>query len=130
MSTTVTDFRTRFPEFENDTLFTTARIQMFIDEAVMCISEDRFGAFFNTAVCYLTAHLLYLANITSTGGNAAGNVGPVSSKSAGGVSVTRAINSMDLSDNDSFYTQTQYGLSFLNIRNKVKIPGFITITGR
>ncbi len=127
MSVTVDDFRARFPEFSDDTLYSDTRIQMFIDEAAMCIDQNRYGTFYNAANCYLAAHLLYLGSVTSNGG--AGNVGPVASKTAGGVSVTRAVNSMDLSESDAFYTQTQYGLSFINIRNKVKIPGFFVASG-
>jgi hypothetical protein len=126
---TVADFRTRFPEFADDTAFPDARVQMFLDDAALCIDQDRYGAMYDLAVCYLAAHELTLATRTASapGGGASLAVGPTSSKTAGGVSVTKAINSIDLSDGDAYYQQTQYGLKFISIRDKVKIPGFTVI---
>ena len=126
---TVEDFRTRFPEFANDATFPDARVQMFLDDAALCTDEDRYGAMYNSAVCYLAAHELAVGYKTSSapGGSAGLSVGPTSQKTAGGVSVTKAVNSIDLTDGDAYYQQTQYGLKFLSIRDKVKIPGFTVI---
>jgi len=126
MSASVADFRTRFPEFADDTTYPDARIQLFLDDAAMCVDEGVYGKFYDTAVCYLAAHMLYLGTLTSSGSGGA-SVGPISTKTAGGVSKTYAINSLDLNDSDSYYSQSQYGLTFMSIRAKVKIPGFIVI---
>ena len=127
MSASVADFRTRFPEFANDTMYPSARIQLFLDDAALCINEEIYGDMYNIANCYLAAHDLFLGTQTAASSANAQKLGPVSSKSAGQVTVARAVGSLDLSDGDSYYLQTLYGQKFISIRNKVKIPGFLVI---
>ena len=127
MSVNIADFRVRFPEYSDVPTFPDARIQLFLDDAELCIDEDIYGPMYDLAVCYLAAHELKLATDTSSTSAAAGNVGPVSSKTAGGVSKTMAIGALDMTESDSYYALTTYGLKFLNIRDKVKIPGFRVI---
>ena len=127
MSADIATFRIRFPEFSDDTTYPDARIQLFIDDAALCIDEDRYGNMYDLAICYLAAHKLYLGTQTASSSANAQKIGPIASKSAGQVSVSRAVNSLDLSDGDSYYLQTLYGQEFLTIRNKVKIPGFMVV---
>jgi hypothetical protein len=128
MSTTVSGFRTRFPEFSNATTYPDPRVQLFLDDAVLCVSETVYKQFTDLAVYYLAAHELFLATKTSdASGGGAQNIGPVSSKSAGQVSVSRAVGSLDLKDSDSYYLQTIYGQKYLSIRDKVKVPGFMVV---
>ena len=128
MSATVSDFRVRFPEFANDTTYPDARVQLFLDDAALCVNEPIYGDMYNIAICYLAAHELFLGTQTATSSANAQKLGPVSSKAAGGVKVDRAVSAIDLSSGDAYYLQTQYGIKFLNIRNKVKIPGFLAIS--
>ena len=119
MATDTPTFRIRFPEFSDDIEYTEARIQLFLDDTVslyMGAEESRWCTKYDIAQAYLAAHLL----ITGTGaevGDSSAKSGPVSSKSAGGVSVTRAVVAKDRSDTDGFLSTTSYGQQFLNIRN-------------
>lgn len=129
MSCTILEFRTRFPEFSDETEYPDIRIQLFLDDAVniyMGTDENRWCNKYNYAQCYLAAHLLVGATSTEAGDT---NVksGPISSKSAGGVSVTRAVVATDRSDSDNFYMTTPYGQQFLITRNGCFV-GILTAT--
>jgi hypothetical protein len=119
MACTVAEFRIRFPEFADDVEYPDARIQLFLDDAANCYmgtDENRWRNKYNYAQCYLAAHLLTVATGAEAGDTSVKS-GPVSSKSAGGVSVSRAVVAKDRSDQDDFYMGTVYGQQFLNIRN-------------
>lgn len=119
MATDVSTFRTRFPEFSDNTEYPDARIQLFLDDAVnlyMGTQESRWCNKYDIAQAYLSAHLLSMGTATEVG-DTSSKAGPVSSKSAGGVSVTRAVIAKERSDEDEFYASTSYGQQFLNIRN-------------
>jgi len=128
MSIDIASFRIRFPEFADDTAYPDPRVQLALDDAELCVDETKFGTLYELGVMNLAAHELRLTTDTANSPASAGSLGPVSAKTAGGVSVTRAINALDLSNSDSYYQQTQYGLKFLSIRDKVKIPAFMVIT--
>lgn len=118
MSIDVATFRARFPEFSDDTEYSDARIQIFIDDAAEDIGtdENRWCNKYDRAQAYLAAHYLYTAT-SAEAGDASAKAGPISSKSAGGVSVGRAVIAKDRSDQDSFYSTSSYGQQFLIIRN-------------
>lgn len=126
MSATIVGFRTRFPEYSDINTYPDARIQMFLDDSALCIHSPVYGAMYDMAIYYLSAHELFMAIGTAKG--AGSNVGPVSSKTAGSVSVSRAVASVDLTQGDSYYTLSQYGVKYLSIRDKVKIPGFLVLS--
>ena len=128
MTCTVEEFRIRFPEFSDDTEYPDPRIQLFLNDAVEDIGtdEDRWCGKYNRAHCYLAAHLLFAGTGTEAG-DISSKAGPVSSKSAGGVSVTRAVTSKSRSDSDEFYSSTAYGQQFLVIRNMCFV-GILTAT--
>lgn len=119
MSTNVTTFRARFPEFVDDVEYTDPRVQLFLDDVVvlhMGSDEARWNGKYDIAQAYLAAHLLTVGSKTELGDSSSGS-GPISSKSAGGVSVTRAVNTKDRTDQDDFYMSTSYGQQFISIRN-------------
>lgn len=119
MATDIATFRARFPEFSDDTEYTDARVQLFLDDAVniyMGDDELRWCNKYDYAQAYLAAHLLTV-NTGAEAGDSSAKAGPVSSKTAGGVSVTRAVTAKDRSDTDEFLSTTSYGQQFLNIRN-------------
>ncbi len=120
MTVTVTEFRTRFPEFADDMEYPDERIQLFIDDSIniyLGAGELRWGGKYNYAQAHLVAHLLTAGEL-SEAGDASVNVGPISSKSAGGVSVTRSVSSNNRSEAEDFYMTTVYGQRFLMIRNQ------------
>lgn len=119
MAVTVSDLRTRFPEFADDTEYPEARIQLFIDDSVLAYmgsDEKRWAGRYNYAQAYLVAHLL-ASGEASEAGDGSAKVGPVTSKSAGGVSVTRAAQAKARSDSDDFFMGTVYGQRFIMVRN-------------
>jgi len=117
---TVATFRTRFPEFSDDIEFPEERIQLFIDDSVILYmgdDENHWRGKYDIAQSYVTAHLFSVAT-GSEAGDASSKGGPISSKSAGGVSLSRSISVKDRSDGDDFLMATTYGQQFLSIRNK------------
>lgn len=119
MATDVATFRIRFPEFDDNIEYPDTRVQLFLDDAANCymgLDESRWCNKYDYAQAYLAAHLLTVGTGTEVGDTSV-KAGPVSSKTAGGVSVSRAVVAKDRSDLDDFYTSTTYGQQFLNIRN-------------
>ena len=119
MAVTVAAFRARFPEFSDDVTYPDSRVEIFIEDSqliYMGADENRWLGKYDYAQAYLVAHLLITAE-ASEAGDSSVKVGPVSSKSAGGVSVSRAVATKDRSDGDDFYMGTVYGQRFLMTRN-------------
>lgn len=117
MATDIATIRLRFPEFSDNVEYPDPRIQLFIDDSTlhMGTDESRWCGKYNLAQAYMTAHLLSSGTSTEAG-DSSGKAGPISSKSAGGVSVSRAVVAKDRSDVDTFYSSTAYGQQFLVIR--------------
>ena len=118
MVCTVEHFRTRFPEFADAQLYVKPRIQLFLDDAACFIGDDESNwcGKYNMAQCYYAAHLMETLS-SAEAGDSSSKAGPVSSKSAGGVSVTRAVSTRERSETDEFLSSTIYGQQYLNIRN-------------
>jgi len=120
MTVSITDIRTRFPEFSDDTEYPDPTIQLFIDDAVnvfMGTDEVRWGGKYDYALAYLTAHLLASGENTELGDTSASS-GPISSKSVAGVAVAYAVVAKDRSEGDSFLASTSYGQRYITIRNR------------
>jgi hypothetical protein len=113
------DIRLRFPEFADLVAYPDARIQLFIDDTACHMGADETRWFcYDAAQAYLVAHLLTIGTATESGSSSATS-GPITSKSAGGVSVTRAaVVSVNQSVGDGFYSSTAYGQQFLMYRNR------------
>lgn len=118
MAITIETFRIRFPEFCDDTEYSDARVQLFIDDSIIYLGtdENRWNGKYNLAQAYLAAHLLVSGEKTELGDSSSSS-GPITSKSAGGVSVSKSVVAKDRSDLDSWYVSTAYGQQFLNLRN-------------
>jgi len=107
-------FRTRFPEFDAQS---DARIEAYLGDALLI------HALCETAVLYLTAHLLTLdieSGAGSTGASSDGGDGEVVSESAGGVSAS--FKSQADKGKDVFYMSTAYGRRYIALRNAC--PGY------
>ena len=133
MTVSVSDFKTRFPEFSDNTEYPDARVQFFIDDTELYIGTDepRWGGKYDTAQTYLAAHLLSLGTSSEASGGVGGGVGasagPIISKSAGGVSVNRASSNKTYSDEDGFYMNTAYGQRFITIRNRCFVGALVAL---
>ena len=106
---TPADIKLRFPEF---TLIDDARIQLFIDDAILCVNSKCHNA--DITIAYLTAHYLSLATNTDSGN--ANSVGQVASESVGDVSVSYGISS-STNDGNDYFKSTQYGQRYLTLKS-------------
>lgn len=124
MAITVAEFRTRFPEFADSAEYPTITITNIIQDAILIYiggDEDRWNGKYNFAQHYLVAHLLNSAMLTSSG-DVSAKEGVITSKSAGGVSVSYAAIARNLSVEDSFFMTTAYGQRFISVRNGCFAP--------
>jgi hypothetical protein len=121
MCNTPEEFRIRFPEFSDDQEYSDARITLFLDDAICFIGNSAARwcsqCLFDKAKCYLAAHLLWKATLTEAG-DTTSSLGSITTKTAGGVSVTRSAGTTDRSLSDDFYASTPYGIQYMNIRNR------------
>lgn len=121
MACSVADFRVRFPEFVDDAMYPDARIQLFLGDAVALYlgsDEPRWGGKYDIAHCFVAAHLLYVAT-SSQVGSPTSQAGPITSKTADGVTVTRSSPAtMTRSEMALFFSSTSYGQQFTVIRNR------------
>jgi len=104
------DFKIRFPEFDS---IDDARIQVFIDDAVLQVNETYWGDKYNMGLYYLTAHYLYLAE-KSADGSGSGSGGAVASRAVDGVSVSYNNMTPD-NQSDAYYASTAYGQRYMSL---------------
>ena len=106
---TPTDFRLRFPEFDEPT-YPDARVQLFIEDATATVNTNCPNS--DLMICYLTAHLLKVGTQSADGDS--GTIKSVASESVGDVSMSYGGASGD-NPSDNFYG-TIYGQRFLDLR--------------
>lgn len=111
MAITPTTFRERFPEF-TDPPNTDARVQIFIDKAVMIMNEATWGDCYNEGQNLLVAHFLAYDNLRAQGGGAAGSIGPVTSQKVGDVAVTFGGLSGASTTQENYFKSTAYGQEY------------------
>lgn len=113
-SITPTEFKARFPEFAT---IADARIQIFIDDSELEMSESYWGDLFARGQSYLTAHLLALGEQSATGASG-GTAGPVTSKSVGGVSVS--FGGPTITDStEGYWLTTSYGQEYWRLLQQI-----------
>lgn len=117
---TALEFKTRFPEFSNTS---DATIDIYIQDAEIMVTEQKWGQLFNMGVTYLSAHYLSLSLKSSNGQS--GAVNQVSSKSVEGVSVSYATPQGTISE--SYYQSTIYGQRYLNLLSQVGIGNVLSV---
>jgi len=112
-----TGFLVRFPEFA---AVDEARIQLFLDEALLEIRESEWGDFYYKGLNLFTAHLLTLANQTSlAAGGASGSFGPIASRKVDDVSIAFAAGALSSSGNATWLNSTPYGQELLRLINTI-----------
>lgn len=128
MAITIADFRTRFPEFSDNAQYPDARVQLFLDDAVAILGSDEghWDGNYDRAQAYITGHMLVIASETE-GGSSSSKSGPITSTSAGGVSVNRNASQHSRSEIDDFFMTTSYGQQYITIRNMTFV-GVLTAT--
>jgi len=111
-----TGFRVRFPEFS---AVSDARVQAFLDDAVVEIRAAIWGDFWRRAVNLYTAHMLALAEMQAAGST--GSVGPVASRSVGDVSISFAVSAGTGGAAVDWMGSTGYGQELLRLINVVGV---------
>lgn len=96
-----------------------AAIDSAIAEAVLMISADKWGDWYDLGLLYLTAHLLSLFNPDSDSGDA-GAAGPVTSKRVGDVAVSYGFAASASPSSDTFFNSTIYGQRYLSLRLRIQ----------
>jgi hypothetical protein len=122
MAVTPTDFKARYTEFAT---LSDARIQIFLDDAVLELDVVRWGDLYDRGLAALAAHFLAISERTSLAGTTGGGgaIGPLASKSVGDVSLSYGWtgNSASGSRDQNYYLSTVYGQDYLRL---VAIVGY------
>lgn len=115
---TVTDFKTRFPEFA---AVPDATVQAVLDEAVLEVSPSWVEAYRTPGVLNLTAHLLATQGFggSGAGGGGAASSGAIKRRKVGDVETEWAgISGGGGSQSASFYNSTRYGQRYYELLRK------------
>ena len=123
MALTPTDFKIRFPEF---VAIPDARIQFWLDDAELEVSESAWDALYEKGSMSLAAHLLAIDISNNDEDGDSGGEGNVASKSIGDVSVSFAKATVD-DVSDDWYLSTSYGTEYLRLKKRVGM-GIMAVT--
>jgi hypothetical protein len=115
MAITPSGFKTRFPEFD---AVAEARIQLFLDDAMVEVVESTWGDYYERGVYYLSAHLLCIAN-TTAGGITTGAIGTVIKKKVGEIELGYSDAYPIGSYYYGYFKNTAYGLEYLRLYDLV-----------
>ena len=116
---TATSFKVRFPEFA---AVLDARIEIFIDDAVLILNEVYWGTKYDLGLNYLTANYLTLGEKSSGGSTGSNN--EIASRGVDGTSVSYNNVTLD-SLSDSYYTSTSYGQRYLALMKTLGVPACV-----
>lgn len=118
MIISATSFQTFFPEFSG---VDSARIDVFLDNAKLRVSEKVFNTTYGLAVFFLAAHMLSSSiNNTASGGAGTGNKGGVSSEKVGDLAISYGSSSSagGGSGSSAQLTETSYGREYIQLRKE------------
>jgi hypothetical protein len=104
-------------------------VEDLIDVCAGWLSFAVFRARTSEAIARLVAHELTLSARRAAASAGSAGVGPVTSQSAGDLSVTYgALSSISSTHEDDYYRQTHHGLAYLQIRDSRAETGFGLLT--
>jgi len=105
----IADFRTRFPEFSDSILYPDARIQLFIDDAVIWMSsEGKWLDWYGLAQHCLVAHFLAVATLSESGDS--NSIFPAVKQEVDDVLIQQAVS--DVSPTMDNFFSTVYGQNY------------------
>ncbi len=119
-------FRELFPEFDD---VSGLRILIYIDIAKAQLDEAAWGSCYALAVLYYAAHLLKMSENAGGGDDpgGGGQAGPLTSASAGGLSVGFA--SPPTTPGSWYFYQTPYGQYFTQLQSQCLKKVFVSSCG-
>ena len=132
MEYTPDELRCRYPEFEDTTEYSDARIEMFIGDAQDDIGTDE--SHWGNIVRYTRALAAITAHLLVTGANSeAGDINPIqaiASKQAGDVKVAHVQSSKTApkSTYENMLQATTYGQTFLALRRRTFVSTMVVKT--
>jgi len=117
---TAIEFKNRFPEFVNTSDVT---IDIYIQDAGIMVTEQKWGQLFNVGVAFLSAHYLTLALKGNSGKS--GAVNQVASKSVEGVSVSYT--TPQGTTFEDYFLSTIYGQRYLSLLSQVGLGNVLSV---
>jgi len=129
MTIDIATFRTRFPEFDDDEIYTDVMIQLALDDAMLCIDENFWKKFHEIGVMYLAAHELALGKDRM---DEEGSFTPTllsGSETTDKTSYSDAINNIDLDDGKAVLLSTKYGLKHYEYFIKIRPMAVFMVMG-
>lgn len=112
MAVTPWEFKTLFPEFG---ALPNQRLQVWLDQAELCVNRVVWGSKADLAVNYMAAHLL----ATFDGDKTASGSGPITQKKVGEVSASFGFSAEML---DSALASTKYGRHYRQLLRCIVAP--------
>jgi hypothetical protein len=114
----LTEFRSTFPEFAPDDLYSDGQVNLWLTFALQMANEQRWGTLYSLGVYLVTAHNLYLSardQATAEAGGVPGEVtGSVSSKAVDKVSVSYDTGAVAMEKAGDWALST-YGIRYLRM---------------
>ena len=117
MSINLSQFRTRFPEFDS---VADSIVNFAINDAADDMDVTRWGTRFDSGQLFLAAH--YVSLSSTTGVPVSGSAGAISQATTGPLSVTTNI-PVAKNANEAMLSSTVYGQRYLRLRNMVGMGG-------
>lgn len=119
MTVTPASFKIRFPEFISQT---DARIQLFLDDAVLMHNVSYWGDKLDLGISYYTAHDLSKSiDSEDSEGAGGGGGGAISGGSVDGTSISFVSPKTSTNNMDSYYTSTSYGIKYLDLMSSLPL---------
>lgn len=126
MAITPADFKARYSEFDS---VADARVQTFLDEAVLEVGQVPWGTLYEKGVFLLTAHMLVIDARNQAGANpGVPSPGQLASRKVGDVSVTFATQTTSPDGSDEWYLSSSYGFDYLRLKKRKGI-GAVAVGG-
>ena len=124
MTVTPAEFKARYTEFAS---VADPRVQIFLDDAALEMSEATWGDLYDRGQGALAAHYLSIAEKNAAGGG--GSTAPISSKKVGDVSITYAVTpSGTVGDSTASFMDTSYGQDYLGLLELVGQGAIAVVT--
>lgn len=120
MTITVAQFKLRFPEFDS---IPDARIQLYIDDSILCFDTGQWGAFLDLGQSYFVAANVQVFEVDQSDPQ---THFPVTNKTDAALSVGMSVSPISATNDDLFFLATKYGQKYLLLRDKV-IMGILTV---
>ena len=109
---TIGELRLRYIEFSDEDFYPDARLQLFIDDAVLIMKEEhRWLDYYHLAQAALVGHLISVNEDTAAGGGGSG-MSPIKRQVVDDVAIDNAVG--DLHPSESLLYSTTYGKLYLS----------------